>query len=155
MSKKFWENAGTLESVNNTGGGKVAQDYFGMHKEKSANSAKTTAYVFGERARNFADETERRRLNLGGSFQGTLVRKQLRHLSLYIAHHSKEGLCIYVDQKTSRSPEEIEIYTNNGRERKLTDRGAFFGDLSSDPISEDDIDNICRNYERKYILTDC
>jgi hypothetical protein len=152
MSKKFWELAGTLEPVETKGGGKVAQDYFGMHNEKFADQATTTARAFGSKARDFVDETERKRLNAGKLFEGFLSRQSVRHLFLYIANHSIHGVCVYVDQKTSRPPTEIEILTNKTKDRLIVDSNSFFDLLTSEPIEESIVKELCEIYEKYHIL---
>lgn len=151
MSKKFWKSAGTLDPVETSGGGKVAQDYFGMHNKASAEQAVTTALAYGPKGQDLVDETERKRLNVGKPFYGFIARRRVGPVFLYIANHPIHGPCAYVDQKTFRPPTEIEILVNGTKERVTIETNYFFDELSIEPMDEEAIQEVCSSYDRVHI----
>ncbi len=151
MSKKFWDLAGTVESVETSGGGKVAQDYFGMYSKTNAENAPVTAQASGRQAQTLADETERKRLNIGKMFHGFITRRRVGPVFLYIANHPIYGPCAYVDQKTSRPPTEIEILANGAKDRLTIETNSFFDNLPNEPMNEKSIQQLCDSYENMHI----
>lgn len=152
MSNKFWASAGTLKPVETEGGGKVAQDYFGLHKKDEANITKVTAHLFQDKAKKYLKEAEREQLNFGEPFNGTIEVYKIRHISIYIANHPEHGTCAFLNERTSLHPSKVEIFINAATEKLVVDRNSFFSRILTEPIQEKAAENICTNYERIYIL---
>ena len=152
MSKKVWDSTVPLQPVETSGGGKIVQDFFGLHDTKSFEKAPVTALAAGSKAQSYVDETERQRLNLGKSFPGRLSKVKIRHLTAYIASHPDHGLCLYVDQKTSRPPSDVEIFINGAKDRLVVDTHSFFDRLTNEQVADSLITSLCSNYERKHVL---
>lgn len=152
MSKNVWDTTVPLKPVETFGGGKIVQDFFGLHDTKAAEQATITALAAGTRAQNYLDETERQGLNFGKTFSGHLVKVNLRHLTVYIANHREHGPCLYVAQKTSHPRSEVEIFVNEAKDRLIVDTHSFFDRLTDEPVSDSVIKSLCSNYERKYVL---
>ena len=68
VSKNVWDTTVPLKPVETAGGGKIVQDFFGLHDTKSAEQAPITGWATGTRAQNFLDDTERLRMNFGKAF---------------------------------------------------------------------------------------
>lgn len=151
MSNKLWNSIHSLKPAETSSGKKVIQDYFGLHRETNAKTAVTTAIAHGVNAQIFADESERRRLNVGKMFHGFIARRHVSPVFLYIAEHPEYGLCAYVDQNTSRPPTEIEVLINRTKDRVIIKTNSFFDQLPTKPLSAEEIESVCSDYRRNHI----
>ena len=152
MSKNVWDSTVPLQPVETSGGGKIVQDFFGLHDPKSAEQESITAFASGARAENYLDAMERQRMNFGKDFSGHLSKVNLRHLTVYIANHPDHGPCLYVDQKTSRPRSEVEIFVNGAKDRLVVDTHSFFDRLTDEPVSDSVIESLCSPYERIHVF---
>ena len=152
MSKNIWESSVLIKPVETHGGGKIINDYSGLHKVDESNRSPITAYLHDSKAINYINKTERIKLNFGEDFDGFIRIEKIKHVNLYIAKHEEHGLCAFLNTRTSLHPSKIEILINMGTKSIIMDRNSFFEKISTETISDEDAQKICENYDRVYIL---
>jgi len=152
MSRNLWGTVYHLKPAEASPGTGISQDYFGFHVESNRTAAADAQTFHTTEAETLAELTERRRLNEGNEFSGHLANCRVGHVRLIVVNHTLHGICAYVDEMTSHANNLIEIISGDAKSRRISTRNDFFGNLSDDELSEEDIESVCRAFYRVRIL---
>ena len=151
MSKNLWGTTYFLRPAEKNAGAGIAQDYFGIHVERHKSNVTDGKITRGSDAEELAEATERRRLNEGKIFRGSIARCVVKQTHLIVGRHARLGLCAYVDELTSHADNKIVVLSSDTKTKTVSAREEFFDHLLEEELALDDIEAVCRAYLKFHI----
>jgi hypothetical protein len=151
MSKNLWGTTYLLRPAEQNAGAGIAQDYFGFHVDRHRTHVADGKVIRGADAEELAEATERRRLNEGKIFLGTIAHCVVKQTRLIVGRHDRLGLCAYVDELTSHADNKIVVLSSHTKVKNISTREEFFGHLLVGELGVDDIEAVCRSYLKFHI----
>lgn len=154
MANNIWEKGRVnhLVAADEPRGATISADYSGLHRYADATEPRELLTARGAAAQQQADIRVREVLNEGIYFSGFLARRKCAHVDLLIGKHATLGVVALVDIPTSHSENKVEVLFHNVSKKILLIRNDFFNHLGNETLTNDVVEQVCKDYRRRFIL---